>query len=56
MESNVENKKLEQNDKKELEQNAKKVWISPMMQELNLKGGANPQDPEQATNGSYFTS
>ena len=25
--------------KKELEQNAKKEWVSPEMQELNLNGG-----------------
>jgi hypothetical protein len=31
MENNVE--------KKELEQNAKKEWVSPEMQELNLNGG-----------------
>ena len=53
MENNFENKDLAQNVKKELEQNAKKEWISPMMQELNLKGGTNPRDPEQASNGSY---
>jgi hypothetical protein len=34
MENNVE--------KKELEQNAKKEWVSPEMQELNLNGGRNP--------------
>lgn len=33
MENNVE--------KKELEQNAKKQWVSPEMQELNLNGGFN---------------
>ena len=32
MENNVE--------KKELEQNAKKEWVSPEMQELNLNSGA----------------
>ena len=32
MENNVE--------KKELEQNAKKEWVSPEMQELNLNGGS----------------
>ena len=26
-------------EKKELEQNAKKEWVSPEMQELNLNGG-----------------
>jgi hypothetical protein len=31
MENNIE--------KKELEQNAKKEWVSPEMQELNLNGG-----------------
>jgi len=29
-------------EKKELEQNAKKEWVSPEMQELNLNGGPNP--------------
>ena len=27
-------------EKKELEQNAKKEWVSPEMQELNLNGGS----------------
>lgn len=29
-------------EKKELEQNAKKEWVSPEMQELNLNGGFAP--------------
>jgi hypothetical protein len=33
-------------EKKELEQNAKKEWVSPEMQELNLNGGAFP-DPNE---------
>lgn len=38
MENNVE--------KKELEQNAKKQWVSPEMQELNLNGGITPSTKE----------
>jgi hypothetical protein len=47
MENNIE--------KKELEQNAKKEWVSPEVQELNLNGGLyrSKSGPEFA---GYFKS
>lgn len=35
-------------EKKELEQNAKKEWVSPEMQELNLNGGTTVLFTESA--------
>jgi hypothetical protein len=45
MENNVE--------KKELEQNAKKEWVSPEMQELNLNGGMVPNNVENKVSYIY---
>ena len=42
-------------EKKELEQNAKKEWVSPDMQELNLNGGPIINNTE-ASMGSIFAS